>query len=60
MQIRFSYETKYGRFSDALNLPDDYNYSEDELDAMKQQRVDAWVAYIDSTQVETTAEITPE
>ncbi len=52
MQIRFSSETKYGLFSDALNLPDDHGYSEAEIAAMKQQRIDAWVAYIDSTQVD--------
>ncbi len=51
MQIRFSYETKYGMFSDALNLPDDHTFTEEELTAMKEQRRDAWVAYIDSTQV---------
>ena len=50
MQIRFSYETKYGTFSDALNLPDDHNYSDAELEAMKEERVNNWVAYIDSTQ----------
>lgn len=51
MQIRFSYETKYGMFSDALNLPDDHTFTEEELTAMKEQRRDNWVAYIDSTQV---------
>jgi len=56
MQIRFSYETKYGTFSDALNLPDDHGYTDTELEAMKEQRRDAWVAYIDSTQVAATTE----
>lgn len=60
MQIRFSYETKYGTFSDALDLPDDHNYSDEEIAAMKQQRVDTWVAYIDSTQVENPSESVPE
>lgn len=56
MQIRFSYETKYGMFSDALNLPDDHTFTEEELTAMKEQRRDNWVAYIDSTQVPTQTE----
>ena len=56
MQIRFSYETKYGIFSDALNLPDDHTFTEEELTAMKEQRRDNWVAYIDSTQVATQTE----
>lgn len=50
MQIRFSYETKYGTFSDALNLPDDHTFTEQELEQMKEQRRDNWVAFIDSTQ----------
>jgi len=56
MQIRFSYETKYGMFSDALNLPDDHNYTDAEIEAMKQQRRDNWVSYIDATQTETPPE----
>jgi hypothetical protein len=60
MQIRFSYETKYGMFSDALNLPDDHQFTEEELTAMKEQRRDNWIAYIDSTQIENTSEIIPE
>jgi hypothetical protein len=53
MQIRFSYETKYGTFSDALNLPDDHTFTEQELITMQEQRRDNWIAYIDSTQVDT-------
>lgn len=56
MQIRFSYDTKYGKFSDALNLPDDHNYTENEINLMKEQRKDNWIAYIDSTQIETQEE----
>jgi hypothetical protein len=52
MQIRFSFETKYGTYSDALNLPDDHNYTEQEIESMKISRRDNWVSYIDSTQVE--------
>ncbi len=60
MQIRFSYETKYGTYSDALNLPDDHNYTEQEIEAMKIARRDNWVSYIDNTQTqETPVEETP-
>ena len=61
MQIRFTYETKYGTFSDALNLPDDNSYSDAELETMKEARRDSWIAFIDSTQVEvpTTDQTTP-
>lgn len=50
MEIRFTYETKYGAFSDALILPDDHTFTESEITSMKEQRRDNWVAYIDSTQ----------
>jgi hypothetical protein len=56
MEIRFTYETKYGAFSDALILPDDHTFTESELTSMKEQRRDNWVAYIDSTQVDNTTE----
>ena len=56
MQIRFSYETKYGTFSDALNLPDDHTFTEQELITMQEQRRDNWIAYIDSTQVDNVVE----
>lgn len=52
MQIRFSFETKYGTFSDALNLPDDHTFTDAEINLMKEQRRDNWVAYIDSTQID--------
>jgi hypothetical protein len=52
MQIRFSYETQYGIFSDALNLSDDHSFSDEEIEIMKEQRRDNWVSYIVSTQVE--------
>jgi hypothetical protein len=56
MQIRFSYETQYGIFSDALNLSDDHSFSDEEIEIMKEQRRDNWVSYIDSTQVEVVEE----
>lgn len=52
MQIRFSFTTKYGTYSDALNLPDDHNYTEQEIEAMKIARRDNWVSYIDNTQTQ--------
>lgn len=53
MVITFSFDTKYGIFSDALHLPDDQEFTEQEIESMKEQRRDNWVAYIDSTQIET-------
>lgn len=43
MKIDFSIETEYGTFTDALYLSDDIVYSEEEIEAMKQERVSNWV-----------------
>jgi len=46
MKIDFSFETQYGRFCDALHLPDDHTFSEEEIQALKQQRLDNWIAVV--------------
>lgn len=46
MKIDFEYTTAYGKFRDALHLPDDHTFTEDEINAMKQQRVDNWIAVV--------------
>jgi len=44
MQIIFEFPSEIGVFRDALFLPDDHKFSEDELTAMKQVRIDNWLA----------------
>lgn len=46
MKIIFEFQTEYGLFCDALHLPDDHGYSDAELQAMKQERVDNWIALV--------------
>ena len=46
MKIDFSFETQYGKFADAIVLPDDHTFSEAEIEAMKQQRLDNWIAVV--------------
>ena len=46
VSIVFEFDTSYGTFCDALVLPDDHGLSDAELDAMKQQRLDNWVAAV--------------
>lgn len=48
MIIPFKYTTKYGIFSDALNLEDDHNLSDNEIEAMKQERLENWIAHIET------------
>jgi len=46
IKIDFSFETQYGTFADALHLPDDHGLSDEQIEAMKQQRFDNWVAIV--------------
>ena len=46
VKIDFLFDTPYGRFADAVHLPDDHGLSDAEIDAMKQQRVDAWISIV--------------
>ena len=46
MKIDFSFSSQYGTFSDALHLPDDHAFTDAEIEAMKQQRFDNWIAVI--------------
>ena len=48
MKIDFEFETKYGVYRDALYLEDNHNFTEQEVDAMKQQRVDNWLDAIEN------------
>jgi len=46
MKIDFKFDTQYGTFSDALHLPDDHGLSGTEITAMKQQRLNNWIAAV--------------
>jgi len=46
MKIDFSFDTQYGKFADALVLPDDHTLTDAEIEAMKQQRLDNWIAVL--------------
>lgn len=56
MKIDFSFDTQYGKFCDALHLPDDHAFTEVEIEAMKQQRLDNWIAVVTAPSEEPTAE----
>ena len=59
IKIEIDYMTQFGRFRDALYLPDDHGFSEAEIQAMKEQRRDNWVALIQEA-MEESAEESPE
>jgi len=46
IKIDFTFDTEYGVFSDALVLPEDHGFTDAQLDEMKQDRVDNWIAII--------------
>ena len=46
VQIIFEFETQYGVFRDALHLPEDHGLTDAEIDALKQERLDNWVAFV--------------
>lgn len=45
-KIDFEFDTPHGMFRDALHLPDDHTFTDEEVQAMKQQRVDNWIAVV--------------
>jgi hypothetical protein len=50
MKIDFEFTTQYGVFRDALYLEDEHGLSEDEINAMKQERLDNWMNSINNPQ----------
>lgn len=46
MKIDFEFETAYGKFADALVFSDDVVPSEAEIEAMKQDRLNNWIASV--------------
>lgn len=52
IKIDFEYDTPHGVFRDALHLPDDHAFTEDEIQAMKEQRRDNWIAVVTAPPVE--------
>ena len=54
MKIDFEFQTPHGLFRDALHLADDHGFTEAEIELMKQQRVDNWVAVVTAPAVEDT------
>lgn len=57
MKIDFTKTDGTYTLSDALVLPDDVTYSDEEIEAMKQQRFDNWIAIITEPPVENLEEV---
>jgi hypothetical protein len=59
VKIDFEFDTPHGVFRDALHLPDDHGMTDEQIDAMKQQRVDNWIAIVTAPPAEEVVEETP-
>ena len=49
IKIDFEFQTDHGLYRDALYFSDDYGPSDSEIEAIKQQRLQAWVALIENS-----------
>lgn len=59
IKIDFEFDSPHGVFRDALHLPEDHTFTDEEIQAMKQQRYDNWWALVNSPSVEAPVEETP-
>jgi len=50
VNIDFEFDTQYGKYSDTLILGDDNTFTPEQIDAMKQQRLNNWLSIIESIQ----------
>lgn len=57
IKIDFEFESNFGVYRDALYLPEDHTYTDDEINAMKQERFDNWIAVVTAPPVETVEEV---
>jgi hypothetical protein len=55
MKIVFEFQTIHGMYRDALHLPDDHGLDDTQIEAMKQQRVDNFIAFFSTPPVEEVA-----
>ena len=46
IKLDFEFQTQYGVYRDALYLEDNHSLTKQEIEAMKQERVDNWIAVI--------------
>ena len=52
IKIDFEFDTQFGVFRDALHLPEDHGMTDDQIQAMKEQRLNNWLAIVNAPPVE--------
>ena len=48
MKFDFERQTEHGIYRDAIMLPDDHTFSQDQIESMMQQRVDNWLTTVNN------------
>ena len=48
IKIDFEFDSPHGVFRDALHLPEDHTFTDDEIQAMKQQRYENWLSIVNA------------
>jgi len=52
IKIDFEFDSLHGVFRDALHLPENHGMTDAEIQTMKQQRFDNWIAIVNAPPVE--------
>ena len=56
IKIDFQFDTPYGKFADALHLPDDHGLTDEQIEEVKLHRRDNWISIVSAPAVETPQE----
>lgn len=56
IKIDFEFDSQFGVYKDALYLPENHTYSEEEINAMKQERFDNWCVVITAPPIDNVEE----
>lgn len=52
VKIDFEYTTAYGVYKDALYLPEDHEYTQEQIVSMQTERLNQWIKNIESPTVQ--------
>ena len=52
MVIEFEYTTAQGPYKDSITLPDDHEFTSEQIEQMKVQRVDRWLAFLEEVRIQ--------
>ncbi len=48
IKIDFEFQTKHGKFRDALHLPDNHDFTQEQIAEMQQARLDNWLFVVEN------------